>query len=215
MIPTSRRSATMVQSLAPPASRPLRARLEPPGADPQESIQEGWEDAEVAEDHQTAHPCFRIQREAEVPRLLRTIGVAPRLPDSAADSAADSAQSQRPDELATKRQERRQVVAVARVVCQATAETLVGLRPVTQLRRWLEAEVYHKVQQRAAIMARHRAGLAVQPRTLHFRSERACQPRPGCWEVSVVFSDELRARACAMRLEAHRGRWRVVAMELG
>ena len=203
MIPTSRRSATMVQSLAPPASRPLRARSEPPGADPQESIQEGWEDAEVAEDHQTAHPCFRIQREAEVPRLLTTIGVAPRLPDSATDSAADSAQSQR------------QVVAVARVVCQATAETLVGLRPVTQLRRWLEAEVYHKVQQRAAIMARHRAGLAVQPRTLHFRSERACQPRPGCWEVSVVFSDELRARACAMRLEAHRGRWRVVAMELG
>ena len=76
-------------------------------------------------------------------------------------------------------------------------------------------EVYSKVQQRAVIMTRHRVDTAVRPQPLTFRSERACQPEVGVWEVAVVFSDELRTRACALRLQAHRGRWRVVAMELG
>jgi hypothetical protein len=199
MIPSPRNSATMVQNLVPPGSRPLRA-----GRDLRSTEPQAWTD-EVDEQPRL----FRIQRESEVPRMLAVMGEC----ESVADSGA--ADGRRPDALASERQEHRQVVAVARVVCQATAETLLGLRPVSQLRRWLEAEVYHKVQQRAAIMARHREGSTVRPRPLIFRSERACQPRPGCWEVAVVFSDELRTRACAMRLQAHRGRWRVVAMELG
>ncbi|RJN31820.1 Rv3235 family protein [Nesterenkonia natronophila] len=199
MIPAPRKATTMVQNLVPPGSPPLRAGRGSQGAGTQ-----SWT-GEVDPEHRL----FRIQRESEVPRLLAFMG------ECESDARSGQEDPQRPDTLASERQERRQVVAVARVVCQATAETLLGLRPVSQLRRWLDAEVYHKVQQRSAIMARHRQGSTVHPRPLIFRSERACQPRPGCWEVTVVFSDELRTRACAMRLQAHRGRWRVVAMELG
>lgn len=196
-----RSSSTMVQNLAPPGSSPLRAREQHLGS----------ASASSAEDNDAHRPRFRIQREAEVPRLLASMGADQAL----SGSTSRPTDGQRPDELANLQQERRQVVAIARVVCQATAETLLGLRPVSQLRRWLDIEVYSKVQERAEIMARHRVGAMVQPRPLAFRSERTCQAAPGSWEVAVVFSDELRTRACAMRLQAHRGRWRVVAMELG
>lgn len=130
-------------------------------------------------------------------------------PSSAAQDA------QRPDELATLRQERRQIVAISRVVCQAVAEVLAGLRPATQMSRWLTPQVHDKVRQRGEILARHRQGSAVHGGRLAFRSVRTTYVRPGVWEVAVVFSDERRTRACAMRLQAHRRRWRISAMELG
>ncbi|GAA1813418.1 hypothetical protein GCM10009771_13980 [Nesterenkonia flava] len=37
----------------------------------------------------------------------------------------------------------------------------------------------------------------------------------GVWEVAVIFTDGHRTRACALRLQAHRRRWQVVALELG
>lgn len=197
----ARDAASMVQDLIPTGAGPLRADAQGPRIVPGAPL-----------DHDLSpQPRFRIQRESEVPQLLASMEAEGLL----SSSAVRRTDGQRPDELASAQQERRQVIAVARVVCQATAETLLGLRSVSQLRRWLDREVYNKVQQRVAVMARHREGATVRPRPLSFRSERACQPVPGTWEVSVVFSDEMRTRACAMRLEAHRGRWRVVAMELG
>lgn len=198
---SARSSSTMVQNLAPPGSQPLRA-----GGHHRCPSTETFEDEDLS-----PHQRFRIQRESEVPRLLASMGIVQGTPDS----LSGQSDGRRPDELASLQQERRQVVAVARVVCQATAETLLGLRPVSQLRRWLDMEVYSKVQKRADIMTRHRVDATVRPRPLVFRSERTSQPAPDAWEVSLVFSDDLRTRACAMRLQAHRGRWRVVAMELG
>lgn len=61
-----------------------------------------------------------------------------------------------------------------------------------------------------------RAGLVVpRPQPLSFGHIRAERVARGAWEVSVVFADATRIRACALRLQAHRRRWRVVAMELG
>lgn len=171
--------------------------------------QEGWQQFQQ---RCAQRPGFRLQRESELPRLLAAMGVAE---DVSAESTA-SGDGQRPDPLAGQRQERRQIIAIARVVCQATAEVLAGLRPAAQLERWLEVEVQSKVRQRAAITARQSAGsTTIRPQALRFRAERALHLRAGVWEVAVVFSDERRTRACALRLQAHRRRWRVVAMELG
>lgn len=144
-------------------------------------------------------PRFRLRRESEVPQLSRRIG----------HDASD-----RPDGLASERQERRQIVAIARVVCQAITEALNGARPVSQLRRWLTSEVQSKVEQREAIMARNRSPANIRPQKLNLDAVHTTHPSSGTWEVSVVFTDQHRTRACAMRLQAYRGRWRVAALEL-
>lgn len=154
----------------------------------------------IAAPEPSGPPRFRLRRESEVPQLSRTI---------------DRKESDRPDELAGERQERRQIIAIARVVCQATTEALNGARPVNQLRRWLTPEVHSKVEQREAIMARYRSDANLRPQKLNVDAVHTTHPASGTWEVSVVFTDEHRTRACAMRLQAYRGRWRVAALELG
>lgn len=153
----------------------------------------------IAAPEPSGPPRFRLRRESELPVLSRTSGE----------------ETERPDLLASERQERRQVVAIARVVCQATTEALNGARPVSQLSKWLTAEVLSKVEQREAIMARHRSHANVRPQKLSLDAVHTTHPLSGTWEVSVVFTDEHRTRACAMRLQAYRGRWRVTALELG
>lgn len=196
-----KRRTTLLETLGPgDPSRPLRATA-------------GAPEEEAAPDQETgpapADPArFRLHREAEVPRMAASLSTD-------GPSSAFAADAQRPDELATLRQERRQIVAISRVVCQAVAEVLAGLRPVQQMSRWLTPEVHDKVRQRGEILARHRQGSTVYGGPLTFRSIRTTHVRPGVWEVSVVFSDERRTRACAMRLQAHRRRWRISAMELG
>ncbi|WP_150460755.1 Rv3235 family protein [Nesterenkonia ebinurensis] len=191
------------------ASQHLNPTGPPLRVEQQWLTQDGWQQFK----HRCSQrPRFRLQRESEVPKLLAAMGAEDAL---SAESAAEG-DGQRPDALVGQRQERRQILAIARVVCQATAEVLVGLRPAAQLDRWLEAEVHHKVRQRAAITARQAAdSTLVRPQALRFRAGRAVHLRPGVWEVTVVFSDERRTRACALRLQAHRRRWRVTAMELG
>lgn len=196
-----KKKTTLLETLGPgEASRPLRATASAADADAAEYQDAGPGSAEPGR--------FRLHREAEVPRMMAALGT-----DAAPSAWAQDAQ--RPDELATLRQERRQIVAISRVVCQAVAEVLAGLRPVAQMSRWLTPEVHDKVRQRGEILARHRQGSTVYGGPLAFRSIRTTHVRPGIWEVSVVFSDERRTRACAMRLQAHRRRWRISAMELG
>ena len=198
------KKTTLLETLGPgDPARPLRATAGPA-------------EEEISSQEYPALPSpepgpFRLHREAEVPRMVASLG-APELPQA---SSAPPGETQRPDELATLRQENRQIVAISRVVCQAVAEVLAGLRPVQQMSRWLVPEVHDKVRQRGEILARHRQGSTVYGGPLTFRSIRATHVRPGVWEVSVVFSDERRTRACAMRFQAHRRRWRVSAMELG
>ncbi|GAA1157264.1 hypothetical protein GCM10009673_07480 [Nesterenkonia sandarakina] len=169
---------------------------------------------------------YRLRREEEVPALIR------RLRAEREPAATHRPPGEPPTTLATYREEHRQICAIARIVCQVTTEVLQGLRPARQLQRWLDLEVQNKVAERAALLAetRRRADATpdpaarsrqASPRTIprpqpltfgHLRAERVTR---GAWEVSVVFGDGRRIRACALRLEAHRRRWRVVAMELG
>ncbi len=172
---------------------------------------------------------YRLRREEEVPALLRRLRGDPQ------GEPRTSNPTEPPTALATFREERRQICAISRIVCQVTSEVLLGLRPATQLNRWLDLEVQAKVQERAAVLAEARCSPArnrtpasppertgadrgatvPRPQPLRFGTVRAHRAARGAWEVSVVFGDATRIRACAMRLEAHRRRWRVVAMELG
>ena len=174
----------------PLAGRPLRIEQEEPTS-------EGWTAFQ-------RNPRFRLRREAQVPKLLASQG-----------HPVDEAELHRPTALAGFHEERRQILAICRVVSQATVETLAGLRSPAQLQRWLEREVHHKVWQRAQLMARRRGATPVRPTPLKFLSERTTPVRPGVWESALVFDDGNRVRACALRLQAHLRRWRVTALELG
>lgn len=190
---------------------------------------------------------FGLRREAEVPALLRRScpesELAPPLTDQAASTAqaagaqtsgADVADGRRPTALASEREERRQITAISAIVCQATLETLAGVRPASQLHRWLEPSVWEKVAERAELVRHVRtpvphagrrgtraataargAQTASAPPSRAVRRVRCERVGAGSWEVSVVLDDGARTRACALRLQAHRGRWRVCALELG
>ncbi|MDZ5076250.1 Rv3235 family protein [Nesterenkonia sp. HG001] len=162
---------------------------------------------------------FRLQREDEVQRLMNRAGS-----DGVSVNATAGGDRRRPTELASLREERRQVIAVSRLICQAAMETLAGVRPVQQLRRWLDPLVYAKVQERSVLLEHTRrltrghenpSRETTTPPRLSLRRIRTHSVEAGVWEVSVIFSEETRTRACAMRVEAHRGRWRAVALELG
>lgn len=180
----------------------------------------------------TTRSVYQLRREEEVPALMR------RLRGEREPAANRRPPGEPPTALATYREERRQICAISRIVCQVTTEVLLGLRPAAQLQRWLDLEVQQKMVERAALLAETRrssdrrpggrpaAGSrsggpnsAVQriprPQPLTFGHVRAERVARGAWEVCVVFGDGTRTRACALRLEAHRRRWRVVAMELG
>ena len=158
----------------------------------------------------SARKTFRLQREAELPTDLRRS--TPQ--DVTAESRAQG-DGRRPTELATAPEEERQIMAISQIVCQATMEALAGLRPVNQLQRWLETEVYRKVRERVELTHDIFAPTLKAPRPLAFHQVRTEKNAPGAWEVAVVFGDAQRIRACALRIEAHRRRWRVVALELG
>ncbi|GGE64601.1 Rv3235 family protein [Nesterenkonia cremea] len=153
---------------------------------------------------------FRLQREEELTSDLRSSTPTEVIAVSSAEG-----DGQRPSALATSAEEERQINAISRIICQATMEALAGLRPVVQLKRWLEAEVYAKVRQRVELTHDVQQLAPKAPRPLAFHQLRTEKVAQGVWECAVVFGDEHRVRACALRLEAHRRRWRVVALELG
>ena len=157
---------------------------------------------------------FRLQRAADLASDLRRSTPQDTAGGLAAQSRAHG-DGRRPSELATTAEEERQIMAISRIVCQATMEALAGLRPVHQLQRWLESEVYRKVRERAELSQDGRTPMPTAPRPLVFHQIRTEKVAPGVWEAAAVFGDERRIRACALRLEAHRRRWRVVALELG
>ena len=153
---------------------------------------------------------FQLHREGELPELLRRPGAT-----QLSAEAPQDGDRRRPTDLATHREERRQVIAVSRLICHATMESLAGVRPVQQLQRWLEVQVYSKVRERVDLTYGGREAAPKAPHPLAFHQVRTEKVAQGAWECSVVFGDEHRVRACALRLEAHRRRWRVVALELG
>ncbi|MBO3101356.1 Rv3235 family protein [Cellulomonas fengjieae] len=103
---------------------------------------------------------------------------------------------------------------VARAVALAALEVLSGRRSVAQLARWLTPGVYEPLQVRAGLTQRV-VGTPAGTRPPVVRRSRACRVEAHVVEATVVADDGVRVRAVALRLEGHRGAWRVTALEIG
>ncbi len=97
---------------------------------------------------------------------------------------------------------------------RAAVETLAGVRPAAQLARWLSADLYESVARRAGLAVRIK-GRPTVVRHVTVRRVHVCQVSALAAEASVVVHDGERVRAAAVRIEAHRGRWRATALEIG
>jgi hypothetical protein len=113
-----------------------------------------------------------------------------------------------------RREEERHIRSLARIVALACVETELGLRPARQLSAWLDLPTYGKMVRRAELAGRIRPdrGAAGAPQAL---GSRCCPAGDGAYEASATIQLPDRVRAMALRIERHRGRWKVTALELG
>lgn len=96
---------------------------------------------------------------------------------------------------------------------QAAVEVCAGLRPASQLVRWVSDDVLATLSRRGALAGRRDARSS--PRRAIVRTVRVCQPRDDAVEACAVVADRDRVRAVALRLEGLDGRWRVTAFQIG
>lgn len=92
-------------------------------------------------------------------------------------------------------------------------EVVLGRRPAAQLARWVAPDVLESLQQSADMI--RRTGVLTHARRPAARRVRVCPVDPHTAEVCLVVDDGVRVRAVALRLEAHRGAWRVTTLEIG
>ena len=85
-------------------------------------------------------------------------------------------------------------------------EVMNGMRPISQLTRWLTVDIMHQVKQHI-----HAHDL----RKLMVRSVHVSEPSDGVAEVCAVFGTQNRCYALAMRLEGLDARWRVTDLTWG
>lgn len=135
---------------------------------------------------------------------------APRSHPDGTHAAADRARQE------LRREEERAVRSLARIVALACVEAELGLRPARQLSTWLDLPTYGKMLRRSELAQRIRsagpAEAAAAPTAL---GARACPAGDGVYEASATIQMPDRAKAMALRIEKHRGRWKVTALELG
>ena len=88
----------------------------------------------------------------------------------------------------------------------AVVEVINGVRPVSQLTRWLSPDVLVQVQKNIA----HQAMPRMNVRSIHVH-----ETDDGVAEVSSVFGTPNRSFALAMRLEGFDGRWKATTLIFG
>lgn len=99
---------------------------------------------------------------------------------------------------------------------QAVVEVVAGDRPVQQLVRWTDENVFTDLQHRVEVLG-STSNAEVRGRTerSQLRSVWVCQPSPEVAEVSAHVRHGGRSRAIAVRFEALRGRWLCTALQFG
>lgn len=90
-------------------------------------------------------------------------------------------------------------------------EVLLGARPAAQLSRWLTSDLFEGLTRRASV-GTTLPTTARRVQVLRVHTYAVDEVRH---EASVVIHDGRRVRAAAIRIEVHRGRWRVTALEIG
>lgn len=95
-------------------------------------------------------------------------------------------------------------------VVLAAVECLAGGRPVLQLARWVSPSVYESLSRRCPPPTGRPPA-----RRPTVRAAVVSRLSVTVAEASVVLHDGDRVRAAAVRLEAHRGAWRVTVLQIG
>ncbi|WP_449385540.1 Rv3235 family protein [Cellulomonas soli] len=168
----------------------------------------------------TAHPGPRVRLVPAMPQAAPPIAAAPphTVPPSvrsridalrAADRSTVVEASDEPRGPVPDADPRHTSGAVA----HAVLEVLAGTRPLAQLARWVTPGVYEALRTRTELTVRV-LGVATGRRPL-VRRVRVCAVDPHAAEATVIAHDGQRVRAVALRLETHRGAWRVTALEVG
>ncbi|MBE9928200.1 energy transducer TonB [Cellulosimicrobium cellulans] len=103
--------------------------------------------------------------------------------------------------------------ALCCAVVRAAVEVVRGERTVGQLARWVSPEIYEALARRARLVAEGPGETPARP--VSVRRARVLRIGDGVAEGTVIVQDGDRVRAAAARLEARRGAWRVVALEIG
>lgn len=88
-------------------------------------------------------------------------------------------------------------------------EALQGGRPLAQLVRWVSPELYDRLSAVA------QAPDGSPRRRITVLRTVVCRVDERVVEASVVVHDGVQVRAAAVRLEAHRGRWRATVLQIG
>ncbi len=145
--------------------------------------------------------------EGAMVRELTLIRPAPRSAARAAKIAAPRTRDV-PTPPVVDEELERTVVSLA----LAAVEVLHGKRASSTISRWFAPELYERIRQSAA----KRAELSrSQPqRQISFAPgrPRVCRVTADIVEASVVIRSQRRHRAVSLRLETHRGRWRVTQL---
>ncbi|MFC8922744.1 Rv3235 family protein [Cellulosimicrobium sp. NPDC057127] len=100
-------------------------------------------------------------------------------------------------------------------VVRAAIEVLRGERTVQQLTRWVTPQIYDALARRARLVLEAPGPAETAARPVTIRRARVMRLGAEVAEATVVVDDGGRVRAAAARLEARRGAWRVVALEIG
>lgn len=93
----------------------------------------------------------------------------------------------------------------AATLAGAVVEVITGARQAPQLRRWVLPELY------SALTGLHLTPCARGTRPIHVRT---CALDAHKTEAAVIVATASRIYALALRLEEHRGRWMMTALEL-
>jgi Family of unknown function (DUF6459) len=97
---------------------------------------------------------------------------------------------------------------------QAVVEVVSSDRPLTQLVRWTDQEVYADIARRRQRVAERSARGARSARP-HVATVRICHPTEGSAEISARVTTGSRSRAIAARLDLRRERWLCTAIQFG
>ncbi|HVF05939.1 MAG TPA: Rv3235 family protein [Frankiaceae bacterium] len=106
----------------------------------------------------------------------------------------------------TSREELEDPVPRAAMLTRALLEAMAGIRPVSQLSKWVTADVLAVMQ--ASVVHR-----AARPAPTALRRVLVSEPMPGIAEVTAIVDRGDRAEALALRLEGLDGRWVVTALQ--
>ncbi|WP_405056224.1 Rv3235 family protein [Kribbella sp. NBC_01505] len=101
-------------------------------------------------------------------------------------------------------------------LAQAVSEVLAGDRPVAQLVRFTDEEVFVELNRRVRVLGlTTTAGGRGTKERCALRSVRVCRPSSEVAEIAAHVRHGGRHRAIALRMEIRRNRWVCTALEIG